>query len=571
MSIPKDNTTYNTMSTDAILPSENNYINESNSPIVENTIINNSDRKTSQPKRICGFIRTDRYLGIIELQPGVSWVNLTTFYFLVGVIISIFVFINAMANFVFETYLRGEVAKSSQGRLTGDLSFYNELTIIVFGAIWGVLTDILRGRKFVYIIGFFFMAAGLTLYTFATEVWQLILIRILFAIGAASTSHMLTAILGDYVVNNDRGKASGILGIVSGLGAVIAALLFLRIPKWLVSAGISNSQAGFATFLMMAFLSVISGCLVMIFLKGKIFPICENRRNRSSNNEDNESENSDDLQTSSSNPIIKGFTRLFKIIKDGLFIAPFRRPTLILAYLSSVVARGDATLITNFITLWVAQQVRLNGGSTSDGTAKGGEISGVCQVFGLLAAPFIGFFADIKLRRRVTNSDSTQSSTMLLSGNTRRVARTITMSIVSLISGAGYLVLSLFNDVTSASVYAPIFLIGVGEIGVIIVSQVLVTQETPEPIRGSVSGVFTMMGGLGILIATKVGGILFDDWKPSGPFIFYAILNFILCGISILFAILTYIGRNTKAFKDLVEESSTGDEVAKEEETVAIA
>jgi MFS family permease len=43
-----------------------------------------------------------------------------------------------------------------------------------------------------------------------------------------------------------------------------------------------------------------------------------------------------------------------------------------------------------------------------------------------------------------------------------------------------------------------------------------------------VSGFFGLCGSIGILIATKIGGILFDSWMEAGPFVLFAIFNAIL-------------------------------------------
>jgi predicted MFS family arabinose efflux permease len=39
-------------------------------------------------------------------------------------------------------------------------------------------------------------------------------------------------------------------------------------------------------------------------------------------------------------------------------------------------------------------------------------------------------------------------------------------------------------------------------------------------------GVFTLTGAIGILIASVVGGYLFDHWLKSGPFVFFGIISF---------------------------------------------
>ena len=49
----------------------------------------------------------------------------------------------------------------------------------------------------------------------------------------------------------------------------------------------------------------------------------------------------------------------------------------------------------------------------------------------------------------------------------------------------------------------------------------LIAQQSPTRIRGSVIGIFNLTGAIGILVASKVGGWLFDNWQASGPFVFF--------------------------------------------------
>ena len=50
-------------------------------------------------------------------------------------------------------------------------------------------------------------------------------------------------------------------------------------------------------------------------------------------------------------------------------------------------------------------------------------------------------------------------------------------------------------------------------------------QNAPAKTRGSVIGTFTACGALGMLIASGVGGFLFDNWTNTGPFLFMGIIN----------------------------------------------
>ena len=66
--------------------------------------------------------------------------------------------------------------------------------------------------------------------------------------------------------------------------------------------------------------------------------------------------------------------------------------------------------------------------------------------------------------------------------------------------------------------------VGLSEVGCVITSGVLIAQQTPERIRGSVIGIFNLSGAVGILVASKLGGYLFDSWRPAGPFILFGLL-----------------------------------------------
>jgi MFS family permease len=115
------------------------------------------------------------------------------------------------------------------------------------------------------------------------------------------------------------------------------------------------------------------------------------------------------------------------------------------------------------------------------------------------------------------------------------------MCIVCSISGTGYLILSLLSDVTRGIVYLPIVLIGGGEIGTIICSQILIANESPEKSRGTCASVFSIFGAAGVLFVTKVGGTMFDKIGPSSPFILYAILNYLLFIITLFYIICYFI------------------------------
>ena len=47
-------------------------------------------------------------------------------------------------------------------------------------------------------------------------------------------------------------------------------------------------------------------------------------------------------------------------------------------------------------------------------------------------------------------------------------------------------------------------------------------------LKGSIAGVYSLSGGVGILLLTKVGGLLFDKLSPLAPFVMISAFNFVL-------------------------------------------
>ena len=63
-------------------------------------------------------------------------------------------------------------------------------------------------------------------------------------------------------------------------------------------------------------------------------------------------------------------------------------------------------------------------------------------------------------------------------------------------------------------------------------------RKSYHHLKGSIAGVYSLAGGAGILLLTKVGGLSFDRLSPVAPFYLLALFNILLliagvaCGIS---------------------------------------
>ncbi|KYR02839.1 hypothetical protein DLAC_00307 [Tieghemostelium lacteum] len=421
--------------------------------------------------------------------------------------ICFFVFINVAQPFILNSL---GIPDNQQGNVSGNLTFYNELTILIASHAWGVASD-RYGRRIVYTLGMIIVGIGLLLYPFAKSLSVLIIFRLLFGIGAASCSSMLSAVLGDYVLFQDRGRASGFLGFAAGGGAVLGSLVLLKIPTLLqTSFHLSTELSGQLTYVLTAVMAFVGALLLFLFLK-KFNP-------------------------RDSGTILQKHTRnILVIFKEGLKAG--KRPVLALAYGSGFIARGDSAIATTFLSLWIYNYaLSNNGGNKDQALSSSGTISGIAQTCALFFALIAGYMMD-------------------------KLNRVFAMVLLALIGCSGYFILAFSNDPLSARFFIGACIIGCAETGMVVSSTSLVAQESPPKYRGSVSGFFSQCGCVGILIASKVGGMYFDTWNGF-PFALFGVFSAILSIWSLIVYFMTQFksNRSPNFFKNIYLNMITNDD-----------
>ena len=81
------------------------------------------------------------------------------------------------------------------------------------------------------------------------------------------------------------------------------------------------------------------------------------------------------------------------------------------------------------------------------------------------------------------------------------------------------------SSVAAVFVLAAAISLGLGEGACIMSAIALIGQNAPAKTRGSVIGTFAACGATGMLIASGIGGFLFDRWMYTGPFLFMGTIN----------------------------------------------
>lgn len=401
----------------------------------------------------------------MNLLPGVSGFNMTTFYWacLTGILLSTFV--PQLQPYLLTENLN--IPESEQGRISGDLSFWGEVIIILLVGFWGTLSDRI-GRRPVMAAGYLIMSVGIFLYPQASDYSDLLLARICFATGVAAYSVMIVTLIADYVSDESRGKATGMLGFFNGLGALITVMVLLRLPAMFQAQGQNPVEAGESTYTIIAVLTLFTSILMWFGLAKKSTAPSEEHGS------------------------------MLSQLREGFLAA--RDSGIALAYAASFVARGNLAIVGTFFTLWLANYGTVELGlSRADAIAKAGIVIAITQSVALLSAPVFGILSD-------------------------RIHRITALNITLLLAFIGYGGTVFIDNPFGAGMIVCAVFIGMSEVGCIITSSVLIAERSPEKLRGSIIGCFNLTGAVGIMVASKFGGILFDSWREAAPFIMFGVV-----------------------------------------------
>ncbi|ARN73202.1 MFS transporter [Oceanicoccus sagamiensis] len=412
-------------------------------------------------------------LGPIQLMPGVMPRHLLTFFYASFIGITLNTYVNFIQPYVLRVQLG--IPDEEQGKFTGDLVFYSEIILLMGCAVAGALADRIS-RRVVFTLGLLILAFAYSLYGFVDQSVELLLLRLVFALGMAFINVMVSTVQADYPQEASRGKLVGFTGLSIGLGAVFLALVLSQLPSW-YGVNQDDKTAGLYALLTVSAIAFVSALVILTGLWSG--PELNKTAEKSS---------------------------WVTMLKESMQAA-VDNPRVALAYGCAFVARGDLIVIGVFFSLWLNQVGVSQGLSAGDALKQAGIFFLVVQFTALLWAPVSGLVID-------------------------RLNRVVAMAISLLLAAIGYGSMGFIVDPLGVWMYPAAVLLGIGQMSVMSASQTLIGQEAPERIRGSVMGMFSIAGAVGILFITKVGGIVFDQWKP-GPFVIVAVINLLLCLVAI--------------------------------------
>ncbi|CAO3598897.1 unnamed protein product [Absidia cylindrospora] len=482
--------------------------------VIESSYSANTDIETVSNKSTSPLKAPRKFLWFVPLAPHAHPIQF--FFLLIGVFtpIAIIVFIAAAQSFYI--LIRITAVSHETGDITGSLALYSEIVSLVFVIIWGVFSDY-HEKRTVMSIGLVLMGIPCICYPHANNVYpSLLILRMVFSAGTAATTSMMAAFFIE-VVNGKGGLASGMLGISSGLGAIFSVFVLFMVP-----ADLNKIYQDYTKSLNITF-GVIGGCTIfmgiMLYFVLPKSPLVKSAAEKSRG----DGHGKELLPASTSFFLVRWCGYLGRgvidfILKIKIGVLAAKDPRIALGYTTSFFARADEIIISNFVSLWITQYYIESGvcevGSPCyTSAATSGTLTGIAQSVALVACPFFA-------------------------AGSEWMPKEFPIIAAGLIGAGGCIPFAFSIDPTSQASMALVVLIGIGQYGMIISGLTMVGGDhVPVDSRGSVAGTYSFFGALGIIVLSKLGGVLFDRWMKGAPFLLLGIGH----ALVLVFAIAVYL------------------------------
>jgi MFS family permease len=171
-----------------------------------------------------------------------------------------------------------------------------------------------------------------------------------------------------------------------------------------------------------------------------------------------------------------------------------RNPRIVLSYLAAFAGRSDNAIKGLFVSVWVLQVAPDAGISPPQAFAHAGKLMGLMGAVTLVWMPLFGFVLD-------------------------RLNRVTGMAVAMLLAAVGYCSMGFISSPLDNAVLPFFVLLAIGQGSAIIASVTLLGQEASAAERGTIVATNAWFGAVGILVATLLGGYLFDAIGPAAPFV----------------------------------------------------
>ena len=368
-----------------------------------------------------------------------------------------------------------------QGEWISGLVLWTEFILLAVFGLVGVAADRI-GRRQLYALGLILLGLSYVFHVYAGEMWQLFGARVIYAFGIGAATGMLGTVLADYPQEISRGRIVAVTGTLTGLGVVLIKLMFGDGARVLVDRlGLPEDTALTLGLFLIAGVAFLTASVAGFGLQPGTPAKREER------------------------PPVK------VLITAGVREA-VKNPRIAVAYAGAFVARSDLVILGSFLTLWGRFAVESAGLTGSEAQAVSVRPFAAAQTAGLLWIILLGF---------------------VLEKRDRLLALAVSFGVATI----GYLGMWFVDDLLAVKSIPLLCMLGAGQISAFWGATTLIGREAPKAARGTVVGAFNLSGVLGIMVFVALGGLLYDKYGPSAPFIMVGCANLLVMAAAGLLAL----------------------------------
>ncbi len=420
----------------------------------------------------------NRLLGL-WLTPGLTrtngWSLIVVSFTTVGLLTAI---TGVQTNVLSENF--GIDAKD-QGQWISGLVLWTEFVLLAVFGLVGVAADRI-GRRQLYALGLILLGLSYIFHAYSDTMWQLFASRVIYAVGIGAATGMLGTILADYPQEISRGRVIAVTGALTGLGVVLIKLMFGDGARVLVDRlDLPEDMALTIGLFLIAGVAFLTATVAGFGLQPGTPTKREERL-----------------------PV--------KVLITAGVREAVKNPRIAVAYMGAFVARSDLVILGSFLTLWGRFAVESAGLTGSEAQAVSVRPFAAAQTAGLIWIILLGF---------------------VLEKRDRVVALAVSFGVATI----GYLGMSFVDDLLSVRSIPFLCMLGAGQISAFWGATTLIGREAPKASRGTVVGAFNLSGVLGIMVFVALGGLLYDKYGPSAPFIMVGCANLLVMAAAGLLAL----------------------------------
>lgn len=396
-------------------------------------------------------------------------------------------------------------------------------------------------------------------------------------------------------------QLAGFVGMFTGFGALLAVVVFLPLPASIQRDGISQAQAIKDSFYIVGSIAIVVGILVYFGLRG--LPGEENKsfRRLIAASSAAPSSSADALPTPT----------YFQLVRSALYLG-LADSNISLGYIGGFVARASSVGISLFIPLFINAYFIRSGLCPTDPASDiksscrraytlAAMLTGISQLAALICAPLFGY-----INGRIAERGGLLTHTPLAVGAVCGVAGCVAFGrlknpdpfnkdeagnagsgavlavvllgisqIAAIVGSLGLLARGIqtssaaeaqASNATTSHVEATRALAPNGALATSAeTAPLLPASAVGEPagvnpidrihLKGTIAGVYSLAGGAGILLLTKLGGFMFDAKSPGAPFYLLAGFNaLLLCAV----VVVTLVVRLSSGARQREQEENAG-------------